>query len=100
MRAIGLPLAMLEVALTPKVAPSVAELLQEDTWQTVSTSHTNHLTATRISGGWSSGGSLDGFSAAIDFEPEAVVSTEADRSAKCAVFYSISSTQSGLVRAV
>jgi hypothetical protein len=73
------PLAMLEVALTPSIAPSVAGLLREDTWQ----AETSSQAVDERWGGSVAGGSGGG--------------TEGDGSAAvCAIFYSISSTQPGL----
>lgn len=79
---------MLEVALTPTVAPSVAGLLQEDTWRSVSANGVDgNISEERWGGVPVSQGSM-------------VVKRSAgvDSPAKCAIFYSISSTQSGLVR--
>jgi hypothetical protein len=82
---------MLEVALTPKIAPSVAELLQEDTW------HSGSLTDSRISGERWGGAALSEDSTTTTGFGRAGLDRAGSR-VKCAVFYSISSTQSGLVR--
>lgn len=82
---------MLEVALTPNIAPSVAELLQEDTWQS------GGLTGTRISEErWGGAGLKEDSISSARFASAGV--DRAGSRVKCAVFYSISSTQPGLVR--